>query len=146
MRQVLFSVRGNRTQCLTLAVEQDVIIELKYSQNFCKRFERVKKSARSVFQKAFLEFAAVLYLWAKSVKITRNRSQFQYCCWSSTCNSTKKWILTPQVELSFFVQHAEHQSLLLKRYTHYCQCEQVVFWLSHKNIILAFSLCNPLKI
>ena len=44
-------------------------------------------------------------------------------------------ILTPQVESSFFVQHAQHQWLPLERYTHCCQCEQVLYWPSHENII-----------
>ena len=44
-------------------------------------------------------------------------------------------ILTPQVDNSFFVQHAQHQRLFLERITHYCQCEQVLFWPSHKNLI-----------
>ena len=35
-RRVFFSVRENSTQCLTLVVQWDVKIELKYSQNFRK--------------------------------------------------------------------------------------------------------------
>ena len=45
-------------------------------------------------------------------------------------------ILTPQVENSFFVQPAQHQWLLLERYTYCCQYEQVLFLPSQKNIIL----------
>ena len=39
------------------------------------------------------------------------------------------------IENSFFVQHAEHQWLLLERYTHSCQYEQVLFQSLHENII-----------
>ena len=44
-------------------------------------------------------------------------------------------ILAPQVENRIFVQHVQHQWLFLERFTHYCQCEQVLFWPSRKNII-----------
>ena len=40
------SMRRNSMQCLTLAVQWDVKIELKYSQNFRKWYEREKVSTK----------------------------------------------------------------------------------------------------
>ena len=98
---------------------------------------------KSVLQKAFLEFAAALYLWAKSFNITCKKVNFSNVAGLQHAtlleNVHRHWyfsrILTPQIENSFFVQYTQHQWLLLERYTHCCQCEQVLFWPSHKNII-----------
>ena len=77
---------------------------------------------KSVLQKAFQEFGAVL---SSACNFNKNVNRHMYF----------SWILIPQVENSFFVHYAQHQWLLLERYTHQCKCQQLLFWPSHKNII-----------
>ena len=77
-----FSAWENSTQCLTLAVQWNVKIELKYLKAFVNDLKD-KKSQHKVFckksvrQKAFLKFAAVLCICGKNPwEITFKRSQF----------------------------------------------------------------------
>ena len=64
-------MRENSTQCLTLAVQWNVKIELKYLQAFVNDLKDRKSQhevfcKKSVRQKAFLKFAAVLCICGKN--------------------------------------------------------------------------------
>ena len=108
----------NRIEILPKLSQMIWNLEKSQREVFCKK---------SVLQK-FTKLSRICscsVLFCISFKITCKRKEFYYCCLSSTSNSTKKnehrhsyfsKILTPQVELSFFVQHGQRQWLLLKRY------------------------------
>ena len=127
-------MRENSTQCLTLAVQWNVKIELKYLQAFVNDLKDRKSQhevfcKKSVRQKAFLKFAAVLCICGKNplklpVKEVNfsNVSGLQHATLQKNVHHHRYFsrILTTQVENSFFVQHAQHQWQLLERFTYCC--------------------------